>query len=183
MRKLFQTHLLICLLACFACTEFASNENKIKNESVVSDLPIDKEHINIFNLLLKMDSLLFEIGLNNCDTNQIKKLTSIDLEFYHDQAGITSTQESFVQSIKGLCSMDYKATREMDQKSLSVHLLKNRGNLYGAIQSGTHSFYAEQGKQPKYLTSTASFTHLWIIENENWKLKRALSFNHQAAEQ
>ena len=65
---------------------------------------------------------------------------------------------------------------------MSIHLLRNGGEIYGAIQNGKHRFYGEENNRPKYLTSTADFTHLWVIEEENWKLKRVLSFNHKEAE-
>lgn len=75
--------------------------------------------------------------------------------------------------------MNYKATRELVPNSLSIHLLKNNGEIYGAIQNGKHHFYGEEENRPKFLTSTADFTHLWIIEDNDWKVKRVLSYNHQ----
>ena len=47
------------------------------------------------------------------------------------------------------------------------------------LQKGKHKFYAEENNKPLYLTSTADFLHLWIKENNKWKLKRVISYNHQ----
>ncbi len=140
---------------------------------------IDKVHQEVFEALKLNDSLLFDLGFNQCDTNQLRILVSSDFEFYHDQAGITDSKESFIQSIAGLCNMNYRPTRELDVESLEVHLLKANGKVYGAIQKGKHRFYGEEENRPKYLTSTADFTHLWIIEEGNWKIKRVLSYNHK----
>jgi hypothetical protein len=136
------------------------------------------ERRDIFVQLQTQDSLLFEWGFNQCDTAQVGQLISEDLEFYHDQGGITPTKEAFLLSLTRLCKLDYKPTRELDPNSLEVHLLKNNGKLYGAIQSGTHRFFGQKGDQPKYLTSIAKFTHLWILEGDIWKLKRVLSYDH-----
>lgn len=167
------------IIGIVACKEQASND--VVNTNIDKKQIIDKKHRTIFNALRVNDSLLFELGFNKCDTNQIKKLTSNDFEFYHDQAGITNSKEAFIQSIKGLCNLDYRPTRELTKNSLTVHLLKNQGKVYGAIQNGQHKFYGAEKGKPKYLTSTAEFTHLWIIEDDSWKLKRVLSYDHVAA--
>lgn len=139
----------------------------------------DPERLEVFEMLRLKDSLLFDQGFNHCDTAQLRILVSDDLEFYHDQSGIQTSKEMFIKGIAGLCHMDYKPTRELDEASLEVHLLKNNGKLYGAIQKGIHAFYGEEDGKPKYLTSTAKFTHVWILEEGAWKLKRVLSYDHQ----
>ncbi len=170
------------VILIIGCSDFQSSPivNKKAIETQIQFL--NPEHKQVFEELKIKDSLLFTLGFNQCDTNQVKNLTSKDFEFYHDQAGITNSQNSFVQSISGLCGMNYKPTRKLEKNSLSVHLLKNNGKIYGAIQNGNHSFYGKEKNKPEYLTSTAEFIHLWIIENENWKLKRVLSYNHKQAE-
>lgn len=169
--------MLILLSFVFGC----KNSNVINNDNLEDSNQkiIDKDHQKIFEKLRLNDSLLFKLGFNQCDTNQIKILTSNDFEFYHDQAGIINSKKLFIQSISGLCNMDYRPTRELDKNSLEVHLLRENGKIYGAIQNGKHNFYGEEKNKPKYLTSTASFTHLWIIEEQDWKLKRVLSYNHR----
>lgn len=92
-----------------------------------------------------------------------------------------NSRQQFVLSIAGLCQMRYKATRELVPGSLSVHLLRDSGKIYGAIQTGRHQFYGQEDSKPKYLTSTADFTHLWIVEDGQWKLRRILSYNHVEA--
>ena len=78
----------------------------------------------------------------------------------------------------GLCKMDYKATRELVAESLKVYPMKNQGKLYGAIQTGEHRFYAKYPDKEKVLTSTALFSHLWLLEDGEWKLSRVLSYDH-----
>jgi len=134
----------------------------------------------LYKTIKEKDSLLFNIGFNNCDIIQFKELVSDNFEFYHDQAGITKSKAEFIQSIEnGLCKLDYKPKRLIDEKSLDIFPLNNNGVLYGAIQTGTHSFYAIEKNKEEYLTSVAKYTHLWILENGNWKLSKGLSYNHK----
>lgn len=178
MKLTLQLLLVISIFAACADPQPEGENTAIPSEGAI----LDSDYEMVFRELKKCDSLLFESGFNQCDTNEVKLLTSSDFEFYHDQAGITNSQEAFLQSISGLCNLDYKPTRELEPNSLSVFLLRNEGEIYGAIQTGKHRFYATESNNPKYLTSTADFTHLWIIEDGNWKLKRVLSYNHQAAQ-
>jgi len=77
-----------------------------------------------------------------------------------------------------LCKLPYKAIRVLDKSSTEIYPLFENGNLYGAIQNGEHSFYALEATNQKRMTSIAKFTHVWIMENEKWKLKSVLSYNH-----
>ena len=129
--------------------------------------------------LSDLDSLIFERGFNNCDTMGIPALIPENFEFYHDQSGITDDRESFLQTFKTLCSMQYKPLRKLVKGSMKVYPLYDNGKLYGAIQEGVHEFYAIEGEKQPYLTSTARFTHLWILNADNWQLKRVLSYDHR----
>jgi hypothetical protein len=134
----------------------------------------------LYRTLKQKDSLLFNAGFNTCDIPELENLVSDDFEFYHDNSGITPTKTDFITSIQnGLCKLSYKARRELVEESLEVFPLNKNGVLYGAIQTGRHNFYAIEKDKPENLTSTAVFTHVWLLENGQWKLKRVLSFNHQ----
>ena len=135
----------------------------------------------LFQILSNRDSLLFQVGFNTCDIRQFEQLVSEDFEFYHDQSGITPSKETFLAGTRdGLCKLDYQPLRELVDGSLKVFPLKNNGKLYGAIQTGEHRFLAKYpGKEP-YETSAALFTHVWLLENGEWKLSRVLSFDHHS---
>ncbi|MCD6064045.1 MAG: beta-lactamase [Flavipsychrobacter sp.] len=134
----------------------------------------------LYRILQKQDSLLFSEGFNKCDIGQFEKLVSENFEFYHDEAGIMSSKAAFIASIKdGICKLPYKPQRQLNEGSLEVFPLTKNGKLYGAIQNGTHSFYAIEKDKPERLTSTALFTHVWLLENGSWRLGRSLSYNHK----
>jgi hypothetical protein len=134
---------------------------------------------DLFRILKTNDSLLFNVGFNMRNIHQFDSLISENFEFYHDEAGITTSKSEFIGTIKkGIFKLPYNARRILDENSVSVYPLKKNGDLYGAIQMGTHRFYAKEPDKPEYLTSTARFTHLWLLENGSWKLSRAFSYDH-----
>jgi CubicO group peptidase (beta-lactamase class C family) len=142
------------------------------------------ENSELYQQMMKMDSLLFEEGFNNCNYAALEKITADDLEFYHDQGGITFGKEDFVESIrKNICSINYKPFRKLVEGSLKIFPLKSNGDLYGVIQSGDHDFYAKEEGRKAYLTSTAKFTNLWLKKDGRWLLKGVLSYDHQTPEE
>jgi len=135
---------------------------------------------NLYQIIKEKDSLLFNLGFNNCDISQFEKLVSEKFEFYHDQSGITNSKSAFINSIQnGLCKLNYKPKRVLVESSLEVYPLNNNGTLYGAIETGIHKFYALEKERAEYLTSIAKFSHLWVLENGKWKLSKGLSYDHK----
>jgi CubicO group peptidase (beta-lactamase class C family) len=126
------------------------------------------------------DSLLFNVGFNNCDIKQFEILVSETFEFYHDQSGITNSKAEFITGIQnGLCKLTYKPKRILANNKMEVYPLEKNGVLYGAIQTGNHNFYAVEDNKAEYLTSVAKFTHVWILENGDFKLSKGLSYDHK----
>lgn len=135
---------------------------------------------SVFRQLFSKDSLLFEVGFNACDVTQFETLLAENFEFYHDKSGITSSKADFVKSIRdGLCMNALHPMRKLVAGSMEVFPLYQDGNLYGAIQNAKHRFFERMENGISEFRSIASFTHLWILEEGEWKLKRCLSFDHQ----
>ena len=134
----------------------------------------------LFQALKTTDSLLFNIGFNTCDLTQFDTLISDDFEFYHDEAGFTASKTDFIQDIrKNICEAGQKPVRRLIDGSLEVHAMRTGGVLYGAIQSGRHEFYVLESDGTERYTSTARFTHVWLLQDDVWKLSRAYSYDHQ----
>lgn len=133
----------------------------------------------LFREIRTCDSLLFDVGFNRCDVQQFERFLHPDFEFYHDQTGFIGSKKAMVKQVKqGLCKLNYRPIRVLDAASVKVHSLENNGVLYGAMQTGTHRFYAVEGNQAPYLTSTAAFNHLWLLTEHGWALSRSISYNH-----
>jgi len=137
----------------------------------------------LYKTIKEKDSLLFNLGFNTCDIKQFENLVSETFEFYHDQAGITNSKAAFISGIQnGLCKLTYKPKRVLSENETEIYPLEKNGVLYGAIQNGIHDFYAIEENQYEYLTSSAKFTHVWILENGDFKLTKGLSYNHKDIE-
>jgi hypothetical protein len=134
----------------------------------------------VYRIIKSKDSLLFDVGFNRCDIRQFETLLSDNFEFYHDKAGITSSKIEFIAGIRDrICKLDYKPRRELIASSLEVHPLYRNDTLYGALQSGKHRFYALEKDGSEHITSTALFTHLWLLQQGQWKLSRGYSYDHR----
>jgi len=135
----------------------------------------------LFIELKKQDSVFFERSFNQCDLEYLDKAIHKDLIFYHDQSGIQKRNDFIENTKKYICSdPNKKPIRKVEKQSLEVFPLYNNGVLYGAIQRGIHNFYIREPNKEDIQTSRAKFTHLYLLENENWLLKEVLSFDHNA---
>jgi hypothetical protein len=130
----------------------------------------DESNSDVFTTLKVKDSLLFEVGFNQCNLKQMEKLVVDDIEFYHDRDGITKSKTHFINSVKeNLCfSGKNVIKRVLDNASLEVFPLYKGDKLYGALQTGIHSFG----------DTKANFSHIWLIENNDWKISKVISYNH-----
>jgi len=128
----------------------------------------------LFNLIKTKDSLMFEVGFNQCDMTQFDQLLPEKFEFYHDKDGIITSKDVFISNLrKNLCSTGKNSTqRILVEGSMEVYPLYDEGELYGALQMGIHQFG----------NTTAKFTHLWLKKKGEWMPSRMISYDHKMAE-
>ena len=147
--------------------------------SLVMNAQVDKKS-ELYKTLKSKDSIIFDRAFNKCEIEKLEPIVAENFEFYHDVSGVQNKKQ-FIKVIKNnLCTNPGIFSRKLEEKTLAVFELKNNGKIYGAIQRGKHLFYIKENNK-KRKTGTALFTHVWILENNNWKLKRVLSFNHKEA--
>ena len=159
------TSLLIAFYIIGAHQELAANESRQRE--------LEKE-------MLTMDTLLFEKTFNQCDLSVLDDILDDDFEFYHDEGGVDG-RDDFMAAIKNnICSSkDKKPIRKLVDGSMQVYRLQDNGQTYGALQRGIHEFFIKEPGKELYRTNIAQFTHLWLRQGEQWKLKRVLSFDHK----
>ena len=133
------------------------------------DAQVEKKS-DLFITLKAKDNLLFEVGFNQCNLKQLDMLVMADIEFYHDRDGMTKSKTHFIDSIKdNLCfSGKNIINRVLEKESLQVFPLYKGDTLYGALQTGNHSFG----------DTKANFSHVWLLDNNDWKISRVISYNH-----
>jgi hypothetical protein len=132
--------------------------------------------------IIRLDSLFWNT-YNNCDTAKMGEFFTEDVEFYHDKGGPTLGLPELVRSFsKNLCSnKDFRLRREPVEGSYKVYQLKKDDVIYGAILSGEHVFYILEPGKGERLSGLAKFTHLWLLNDGAWKMKRVLSYDHGPA--
>lgn len=164
--------------------------NKLKNNlddtSITSEKSVvtSVKHGKLFYEIKSLDSLLFDVAYNTCDTVMGRKLLSKDFEFYHDKGGALVDEPNelasdiMVEDLSWICNETY---RKLIVDKMEVYPLYEKNKLYGAIQMGDHQFYKAVNETPVSLEMNAKFIHLWILEGTDWKLKRVFSYDHQKA--
>jgi CubicO group peptidase (beta-lactamase class C family) len=143
----------------------------------------------LYKTIVSRDSLLFNVGFNTCDISQFENLLTDDFEFYHDKDSISDKTKFLFNLRNGLCKSPttYQSRRALAPGSTEIYPLhKKNGAVYGAVQIGIHQFYEKSAKKGESLAnakeqfgSTARFTHLWLLQNGVWKLRRSFSYDHQ----
>lgn len=130
-----------------------------------------------------LDSTLYTAAYNNKDTAIAGELIHDDFEFYHDRNGelldmdTASASEIMIKRFRDIGN-HYK--RKLKPGTLRSYPLYNGKELYGAIQEGVNQYHKTETGE---LEGIGHFMHLWVKENNQWKLKRVISYNHRAVSQ
>ncbi|RTE51984.1 nuclear transport factor 2 family protein [Arenibacter aquaticus] len=138
----------------------------------------------LYQTIKEVDSILFVEGFNQCKLKEMEPYIAVDLEFYHDKSGLSTSKEAFFEAIKqNICGNGVKKPiRKLVAGSMEVFPLYQNDVLYGAIQHGVHEFYIKEADKDIYITGIAKFSHVFTLQNGVWQLKRVLSYDHQAKE-
>ena len=150
--------LLLSLLILFALSSLSASA---QSQS-------DSQSDPLFKSILSLDAKLFD-AYNHCDLSTLGAMVSDDLEFYHDQTGLSVGRAPFLAAIKeNICG---KVERSLLQDTLEVYPLKG----YGAVELGIHRFHHPGHPQD---VGDAKFVMLWQNKDGGWKVTRVISYNH-----
>jgi ketosteroid isomerase-like protein len=156
--------LLLPLLALFAGQAEAQAVPSLEN--IQSQAELDKA-------ITALDTALFD-SYNRCDLEKFASFIADDVEFYHDQGGVTLGREKLTDSVKkNICG---KVTRELVPGTLQVYYMKG----YGAVEMGVHRFH-HPGHEDTEGVGEGKFIHLWQYKDGAWKITRVISYDHHAA--
>ena len=149
----------LAALAVFATTSSA--------QSARQGLPPTDD---LYETVAGLDTALFD-AYNHCNLEKLGSMVVEDLEFYHDQSGLSVGRQTFVDAIKAnICG---KVHRELVPGTLEVYPLKG----YGAVEIGVHRF--THPDDPNAL-GEAKFVTIWQLKDRVWRISRAISFDHHS---
>ena len=128
---------------------------------------------DLYKTVAALDQAVFD-AFNRCSSPEQLKIYasyfSPNLEFYHDNDGVTWTRQDMVgNTAKNACG-NYR--RELVAGSLNVYPVKD----YGAIEQGVHRFCQIKTGE---CTGLADFVIIWTHQGDEWQITRALSYGHR----
>jgi len=142
-------------------------------EGQVAGLDSIKNQEELDKAIGALDAALFD-AYNRCDLVKFSSFFVEDVEFYHDQGGVTLGRQNLTDSVKkNICG---KTTRELVPGTLQVHYMKG----YGAVEMGVHRFH-HPGHEDAEGVGEGRFIHLWQYKDGAWKITRVISYDHHAA--
>jgi len=138
----------------------------------IKPLPEINSQAELDETMKALDAALFD-SYNRCDLEKFSTFFVTDVEFYHDQGGVTLGKDKLTESVKNnICGGDVR--RELVPGTLEAHHMKG----YGALEIGVHRFVHPKSNNP---TGEGRFVHLWQFKDGAWKITRAISFDHHLA--
>jgi hypothetical protein len=144
--------------------------------SVSAQSPKRMPQDELFKTIASLDAALFaSASYDRCDIDTFKSFFRDDVEFYHDQGGLTVGSQHVAEQVrKNICGV---SRRELVAGTHEVYPMHG----YGAVQTGAHRFY--QPKQGPGPTGVAKFIHLWEHKDGKWRIARVISYDHVALSQ
>ena len=138
-------------------------------------LPLDKinNQKDLDKTISALDAALFD-AYNRCDLPKFESFFVDNVEFYHDQGGVTLGKATLTDSVKkNICG---QTTRELVPGTMQAYYMKG----YGALEVGVHRFH-HPGHEKELGVGEGKFIHLWQCKDGAWKITRVVSYDHHAA--
>jgi len=132
--------------------------------------PVDPQ---LFRIIEAQDAALFD-SYNKCDLNKFISFFDANVEFYHDNGGVTLGSKALTDSVrKNICGT---TQRQLVPGTLEVFRIAG----FGAVEIGTHRFTHPNAKPP-IPDGEGRFVHLWRYDEGTWKITRVISYDHHEA--
>lgn len=132
----------------------------------------------LYAQIAKMDSLYF-LAQNQCNLDKYASYLSEDFEFFHDKGGFTASKDDEMKGMAIFCGKEQRSRqplrRELVNGSLKVYPMDN----YGALEFCDHVFYLQINDGTEKVVGSGKMTALWKLINNEWKLTRIISYDHQ----
>jgi len=126
---------------------------------------------SLFKVISVLDSAVFD-AYNKCEIDKMASYFSEDLEFYHDQTGLSVGLTSLRNAVqKNICG---KVRRTAVEGTIQVFPLKN----YGAVETVEHRFCDTRKPRCDKTDGLAKATMLWDNRDGHWKATRVISYDH-----
>ncbi|MEL6868030.1 MAG: nuclear transport factor 2 family protein [Bacteroidota bacterium] len=166
------------LLVFFSCSQ--EGDKTIQPQAIVAEAPTKTAEAptELFKTIAQMDSLYFS-AQNACDLEKYAFYLSEDFEFFHDKAGFTQSKEDEMSDMNIFCGEEQRRRqplrRQLTKGTLKVYPM----DKYGALEFCDHTFHLQINDGIEKVVGAGKMTALWKKEDNNWKLARVISYDHQ----
>ncbi len=131
-----------------------------------------RAHDALVQTIAGLDTALFD-AFNACDLKALGALVAEDLEFFHDNDGLSVGKQAFLNSTRqNICG---KVRRDLVPGTLEVYRLGD----YGALEIGVHRFH-HPGRDDTEPVGEGKFVIIWQRSDGAWKMTRTISYAHRA---
>ena len=164
-------HLAVLLLALLAGCSQRAGVAGVADDQARRGVPADSE---LHRTVAALDSALFD-AYNRCELEAFRAFFADDVEFYHDQSGLTLGSAKLTEAVRqNICG---KVRRELVPGTLRVYEMRG----FGAFALGVHRFLQQRSGQWREV-GEAQFAHLFQNANGEWKVVREISYDHRSLE-
>lgn len=161
MKRLFETTILLITFIGISLTSYSQKSGEL------------------YDAIFRMDSLMISVAQRDCDLDAYSSFLSEDFEFYHDVAGYTASKDAEMADMAIFCGTEQRTRqplrRQLIKSSLEVYPMDN----YGALEFCDHLFYLQINDGTEKLIGSGKMTALWKLIDEEWKVTRIISYDHQ----
>lgn len=127
----------------------------------------ETDNQKLYDTIVYLDSIFFN-AYNTCDMELQSELYSDNIEFYHDQGGLSTSKQDILTAIKNnICD---KVVREKLKESIEVYPIAN----YGAVEIGLHRFH---NKAEGNISDPSKFIIFWQNVNGRWMVTKVVSLH------
>jgi predicted ester cyclase len=134
--------------------------------------PLFANEVLLIDRMRSLDTQVFQ-AFNNCqnqqDLDQHASYFSEDVEFYHDNGGVTWDRKTMISNTKKYVCGNF--TRKLIPASFNAYPVKD----FGAITEGVHIFCQIETQECE---GKANFVMVWRNINDKWVITRVLSYGH-----
>ncbi|RUO52266.1 DUF4440 domain-containing protein [Pseudidiomarina homiensis] len=151
---------------------FAAQAQETERVDPIADL----SQAELEQQVLAVDNAMFEAAFGGCDAELLKKVFPDDHEFFHDLVGASHDSEAYWIGLfdEYFCT-EKPIKRELVAGSHEVYPM----HYYGALVYGENRYYVKNKEGDYELDDTGKYMHLWRLNDGQWELTRAISYDHQ----
>jgi ketosteroid isomerase-like protein len=113
---------------------------------------------------------------NRADAATMNAMLADDAEFYQDRTGALIGKEALARANETMQAGAHRLRRQVVAGTLQFSPLRKDEQVYGAVVSGEHQFFADGTGKDESQAARVHFTELMLLKGAQWKVARILSY-------